>query len=104
MNQAQLKAKLIALCLLCITGLAQANNHANDQNLDANQLNLLAEQGDISAQYELGVMYVEGRNVDKNLSKAKEYLDQVINNKNKSNLAFIDVAKIYWEMFELWKY
>ncbi len=49
-------------------------------------------------------MYAEGRNVDKNLSKAKNYLDQVINNQNKSDFAFIDVAKIYWEMFELWKH
>ncbi|MEO1917324.1 MAG: SEL1-like repeat protein [Candidatus Thioglobus sp.] len=104
MNQAHLKAQLITLYLLCTAGFAQANNHENDQNLDSHHLELLAKQGDISAQYELGVMYAEGRNVDKNLSKAKNYLDQVINNQNKSDFAFIDVAKIYWEMFELWKH
>lgn len=104
MNKAHLKAQLITLYLLGTVGFAQANNHANNQNLDSQHLNLLAEQGDISAQYELGVMYAEGRNVDKDLSKAKGYLDQVINNQNKSDFAFINVAKIYWEMFELWKY
>ncbi len=94
----------ILVLLLFSVFLAQANNHASDQNLDVDQLEPLAEHGDISAQYELGVMYAEGRGVDKNMSKAKYYLDKAINNKNKSSLAFVDVAKIYWEMFELWKY
>jgi len=31
-------------------------------------------------------------------------LDKAIKNSNKNDLAFADVAKIYWEMFELWKY
>jgi TPR repeat protein len=104
MKQTHLKPILILAFLLCVTGFAQANNHVNDQNLDVNQLELLAEQGDISAQYELGVMYAEGESIDKNRTKAKYYLDKVIDNQNQSSLAFVDVAKIYWEMFELWKY
>ena len=60
---------LILAFLLCAAGFAQANNHANDQNLDANQLELLAEQSDISAQYELGVIYAEGESIDKNRTK-----------------------------------
>ena len=100
MKQIYLKPILILAFLLCATGFAQAN----DQNLDVNQLELLAEQGDISAQYELGVMYAEGESIDKNRTKAKYYLDKVIDNQNQSGLAFVDIAKIYWEMFELWKY
>jgi len=100
MRRIHLKPILILAFLLCATGFAQAN----DQNLDVNQLELLAEQGDISAQYELGVMYAEGESIDKNRTKAKYYLDKVIDNQNQSSLAFVDVAKIYWEMFELWKY
>ncbi|HIG89171.1 SEL1-like repeat protein [Candidatus Thioglobus sp.] len=83
---------------------SQANNHVNDQNLSIDSLENLAGQGDISAQYELGIMYVEGNDVAKDMSKAKYYLDKVINNSNRSNFSFVDVAKIYWEMFELWKY
>lgn len=100
MRKIHLKPILILAFLLCATGFAQAN----DQNLDVNQLELLAEQGDISAQYELGVMYAEGESIDKNRTKAKYYLDKVIDNQNQSSLAFVDIAKIYWEMFELWKY
>lgn len=90
--------------LLSIAGSTQANNHANNQNHSAHQLELLAEQGDISAQYELGIMYAEGRSVDKDLSKAKYYLDKVINSPNKTRPAFVNVSKIYWEMFKLWNY
>jgi len=104
MKQIHLKPILILAFLLCTTGSAQANSHANNSNLGVNQLELLAEQSDISAQYELGIMYAEGERIDKNMSKAKYYLDKVINSQNQSGLVFVDVAKIYWEMFELWKY
>ena len=104
MKQIHLKPILILAFLFGATGFAQANNHANDQNLDVNQLELLAEQCDISAQYELGVMYAEGENISKNLPKAKYYLNKVIKNHSQKSLALVDVAKIYWEMFELWKY
>jgi TPR repeat protein len=83
---------------------AQANIHTDNHTPNAAQLHTLAKQGDISAQYELGLMYAEGIGAEKNLSKAKHYLDKVINNTNKSTLILADVAKIYWEIFELWKY
>ena len=83
---------------------AQANIHTDNHTPSAAQLHTLAKQGDISAQYELGVMYAEGRGIDKDMSKAKYYLDKVINNDNKRRPAFVEVAKIYWKMFELWKY
>jgi len=70
MKQIHLKPILILAFLLCTTGFAQANNHANDQNLDVNQLELLAEQVDISAQYELGVIYAEGESIDKKQDKS----------------------------------
>lgn len=105
MNQIlHLQVALVLAFLLSIAGSIQASNHTNDQNLGINQLESLAGQDDISAQYELGVMYAEGRGVDKDLSKAKYYLDKVINSPNKTRPAFVNVAKIYWEMFELWDY
>ncbi|MBT3186451.1 MAG: SEL1-like repeat protein [Candidatus Thioglobus sp.] len=82
----------------------QAGEHSHGKNLNIEHLETLAEQGDVSAQYELGVMYVDGSGADKDMSKAKYYLDKAIKNSNKNDLAFADVAKIYWEMFELWKY
>ena len=90
--------------LFCVVFIVKANNHAHNQNLDFQQLELLAVANDISTQYDLGVMYAEGIGVEKSLSKAKHYLDKVINNTNKSALILADVAKIYWEIFELWKY
>ena len=83
---------------------AQANIHTDNHTPNAAQLHTLAKQGDISSQYELGVMYAEGRGIDNDMSKAKYYLDKVINNDNKRRPAFVEVAKIYWKMFELWKY
>ena len=61
----------------------------------------LADQGNASAQYNLGVRYAKGRGVLKDMTKAKYWIKKAYEG---NDTAASNLAKENWERFELWKY
>ena len=63
----------------------------------------LADQGNASAQYNLGVMYENGRGVLKDLSKAKYWIKKAYENPS-ANSKTKNLAEENLNELELWKY
>ena len=61
----------LALCALLLSGLGRAA--ADDESLSLGEVQRLAEQGDASAQYNLGVMYNNGRGVPEDEAEAVKW-------------------------------
>ena len=63
----------------------------------------LADQGNASAQYNLGAMYADSTVVLKDLSKAKYWIKKAYENPDASASA-LELAEKAWNQLELWKY
>ena len=75
----RLKFIVFATILACIMNAAKAESHSkqttsSDHFLD--EIQQLAQNGDISAQRKLGLMYLTGQAVESNLERARHWLEK----------------------------
>lgn len=75
--------KYIKLALTICSVIIMDTGYANTTNEIA-QLTQKADQGDAAAQYSLGMFYLKGEGVPKDLPKAKKYFQQACSNKNQN--------------------
>ncbi len=72
-----------------------------DYSESAKWLSMASDQDNKEAQGMLAGMYIFGKGVEKNMSKAKELIEKAYES---NNLDIKERAKKKWEEFELWKY